>query len=44
MYWKSTDPQNIPVTISYPEMVAKIYPNFSKEHLPEYGKNNLWFL
>ena len=44
MYWKSNDPQNIPVTISYPEMVAKIYPNFSKEHLPEYGKNSLWFL
>ncbi len=44
MYWKSTDQQSLPVTIKYPEMVAKIYPYFNNDYLPEYGKNNLWFL
>lgn len=44
MYWKSTDQQSMPVTIKYPEMVAKIYPHFTNDYLPEFGKNNLWFL
>ena len=44
MYWKSISQQNLPVTTKYPEMVAKIFPHFQNEHLPEFGKNNLWFL
>ena len=44
MYWKSISQQNLPVTTKYPEMVAQIYPHFENEHLPEFGKNNLWFL
>lgn len=44
MYWKSTDQQNLPVTIKYPEMVAQIYPHFQDEKLPEFGQNTLWFL
>lgn len=28
MYWKSTNQQNLPVTIKYPEMVASLYPDF----------------
>jgi hypothetical protein len=44
MYWKSTNQQNLPVTIKYPEMVAEIYPYFEHEKLPDYGKESLWFL
>ncbi len=44
MYWKSTGQQNLPVTIKYPEMVAQIFPYFKYDKLPEFGKENLWFL
>ena len=44
MYWKSVSQQNIPVTIAYPEMVAKIFPFFKQPKIPEFGTNNLWFL
>lgn len=44
MYWKSISQQNLPVTTIYPEMVAKIFPYFDREELPEFGKKNLWFL
>jgi len=44
MYWKSTDQQSLPVTIKYPEMVASIYPHFQHDKLPDFGKENLWFL
>lgn len=44
MYWKSVSQQNIPVTISYPEMVAQMYPYFRQPLIPEFGKDNLWFL
>jgi hypothetical protein len=44
MYWKSVRQQNLPVTIKYPEMVAEIFPHFESNILPEFGKNNLWFL
>ncbi|MFA5971903.1 MAG: Piwi domain-containing protein [Lentimicrobiaceae bacterium] len=44
MYWKSTDQQSLPVTIKYPEMVASIYPYFHHDKLPDFGKENLWFL
>ncbi len=44
MYWKSVSQQNLPVTIKYPEMVAEIFPYFSKDKLPEHGKESLWFL
>ncbi|MCR5569232.1 MAG: hypothetical protein K6G31_08155 [Paludibacteraceae bacterium] len=27
-----------------PEMVAEIVPHFSDAELPQFGKNNLWFL
>ncbi len=36
--------QNLPVTIKYPEMVAQIAPYFEGDDIPDYGKNNLWFL
>jgi hypothetical protein len=44
MYWKSVKQQNLPVTIKYPEMVAKIFPYFDDKSLPPFGKQNLWFL
>lgn len=44
MYWKSVRQQNLPVTIKYPEMVAEMLPYFEGNEIPEFGKDNLWFL
>lgn len=44
MYWKSVSQQNLPVTTKYPEMVAQIYPYFTYDNMPDFGKSNLWFL
>lgn len=44
IYWKSVRQQNLPVTIKYPEMVAEMFPYFSGNEIPEFGKDNLWFL
>jgi len=44
MYWKSVKQQNLPVAIKYLEKVAQIFPHFEGDKLPDFGKNNLWFL
>jgi hypothetical protein len=44
IYWKSVKQQNLPVTVKYPEMVAKIFPHFDGNEIPDFGKDNLWFL
>jgi hypothetical protein len=44
MYWKSVRQQNLPVTIKYPEIIAQIAPHFDGLDIPEFGKDNLWFL
>lgn len=44
MYWKSVSQQSLPVTIKYPAMVAEIFPHFVGGKIPEFGRNNLWFL
>ncbi len=44
MYWTSVTQQNLPVTVKYPEMVAEKYPHFESTNLPDFGKENLWFL
>ena len=44
IYWKSVKQQNLPVTIKYPEMVAQIAPHFDGADIPDFGKDNLWFL
>lgn len=44
LYWKSVTQQSLPVTITYPEMVAEIFPHFESQVLPEYGRESLWFL
>ncbi len=43
LYWKSLKPQNVPITIKYPELVAKIVPRF-KSDIKDEAKNKLWFL
>ena len=42
-FQKSVSYLNLPVTIKYPEMVAKIAPHFDGDGIPMYGKDNLWF-
>ncbi|MEJ7830021.1 MAG: hypothetical protein WKF91_17560, partial [Segetibacter sp.] len=44
MYWKSLAQQSLPVTVSYPEMVAEVAPYFEGGVIPPEGKDNLWFL
>jgi hypothetical protein len=44
MYYKSVKQQNLPVTISYPEMVARIFTWFEGDSLNTFGKSNMWFL
>lgn len=44
LYWKSTKHQNIPVTVKFPEMAAKIYAKFDNPDLGAFGESNLWFL
>lgn len=44
LYWKSVKMQNVPITIAYPELVARYVPHFRNEELPEFGKKNLWML
>ncbi|MFA6400280.1 MAG: Piwi domain-containing protein [Salinivirgaceae bacterium] len=44
MYWKSVRQQNLPVTIKYPAMVAEMFPHFEGNEIPDFGKDNLWFL
>jgi hypothetical protein len=43
LYWKSLKPQNVPITIKYPEMVAQMLPRF-KSDIKEEAKSKLWFL
>lgn len=44
VYWKSVKQQNLPVTVSYPAMLAEIYSHFKDPHLNEFARTNLWFL
>jgi hypothetical protein len=44
IYWKSVSQQSLPVTIKYPEMVARMFPYFQRSSMPQFGKSNLWFL
>ena len=44
MYWTSVTQQNLTVTIKYPEMIAEKYPHFESNNIPDFGKENLWFL
>jgi len=44
MYWKAVSQQSLPVTIKYPEMIAEMFPHLPGNEIPDFGKNNLWFL
>lgn len=44
LYWKSVSQQSLPVTIAYPELVARIFPHFDATTLPTEGRDSLWFL
>lgn len=44
LYWKSVSQQQLPVTVKYPEMVARMFPHFKSLSLPDFGRKSLWFL
>jgi Piwi domain len=44
MYWKSVRQRNMPVTIEYSELVAKMIAHFENKELEEFARNTLWFL
>jgi hypothetical protein len=44
MYWKSVRQRNMPVTIEYSELVAKMISHFENKELGQYARNTLWFL
>ncbi|MEM0518982.1 MULTISPECIES: Piwi domain-containing protein [Aequorivita] len=43
LYWKSLKPQNVPITIKYPAMVAQLVPRF-QTGIEDESKDKLWFL
>ena len=44
MYWKSVRQRNMPVTIEYSELVAKMIAHFNNKDLEPFARNSLWFL
>ena len=42
--WQTVSVKSLPVTVRYPEMVAKKFPFFDGDVIPEFGKQNFWFL
>jgi hypothetical protein len=44
MHWRSVRQLRIPVTVTYPEMIAQILPWFESKGLPEYAKHSLFFI
>jgi hypothetical protein len=42
--WQTVSVKALPVTVRYPEMVARKFPFFEGETIPEFGKRNFWFL
>jgi hypothetical protein len=44
MYWKSIRQRNMPVTIEYSELIAKMLSHFKNKKLNTFARNSLWFL
>lgn len=44
MYWKSVRQRNMPVTIEYSELIAKMIAHFENKELEPFTRNSLWFL
>lgn len=42
--WQTVSVKSLPVTVRYPEMVARKFPYFEGDVIPEFGKRNFWFL
>ncbi|NPD47962.1 Piwi domain-containing protein [Lentimicrobium sp. S6] len=44
LHWRSIKQPRLPVTIAYPQMLARIFPYFDAEVLQELGRTRLWFI
>lgn len=44
MYWKSVRQSNMPVTIEYSKIIAKMVAHFENKELEQFARNSLWFL
>jgi len=44
LHWRSINQPRLPVTIAYPQYLARIFPHFDAENLQGIGKTSLWFL
>jgi len=44
LHWRSINQPRLPVTIAYPEYLARIFPHFEAETLQGVGRTRLWFL
>lgn len=44
MYWKSVRQRNMPVTIEYSKLVAKMISHFDSKELDPFAQKSLWFL
>lgn len=44
LHWRSISQPRVPVTIAYPEYLARIFPHFEAETLQGVGRTRLWFL
>lgn len=44
LHWRSINQPRLPVTIAYPEYLARIFPHFDAETLQETGRTRLWFI
>ena len=44
MYWKSVRQRNMPVTIEYSEIIARMIEHFENKELEPFIRNTLWFL
>jgi len=44
LHWRSINQPRLPVTIAYPQYLARIFPHFKAEVLQDIGRTSLWFL
>ena len=44
LHWRSVAQPRLPVTLVYPQYLARIFPNFRSETLQGCGRERLWFL
>ena len=44
MYWKSVRQRNMPVTLEYSKLIAKMIGHFDNKELGSFARSSLWFL